>query len=105
MGSSILRGIAHASCIIVLVGEMAELVYGARLERVLGRKALAGSNPVLSAKNTVSQPLWLAVCLIRDGLTIISTQIKTLDDKFFISKWPQSLSCGHFHNGAYELIH
>lgn len=32
------------------IGEMAELVYGARLESVLGRKALAGSNPVLSAK-------------------------------------------------------
>lgn len=34
----------------IVVGEMAELVYGARLESVLGRKALAGSNPVLSAK-------------------------------------------------------
>lgn len=50
--ASVLRYIMHESCIIVSVGEMAELVYGARLERVLGRKALAGSNPVLSAKKT-----------------------------------------------------
>lgn len=50
--SSVLGYMIHESSIIVPIGEMAELVYGARLESVLGRKALAGSNPVLSAKKT-----------------------------------------------------